>query len=294
MADESGVYAIKFKNDFIMRVQQMGSRLEKTTRNDPDFLEGKFGYFDRIGPIAGDNLKSTRHGETPINGTNYDRRRLLRDTRNWGDMVDRSDIARMMKNPVSRIVENARMARNRRIDDYVIAAATGAAWSVDSDDNASSTALPAANFLTQNDGHGLTLPKVLTGQESLDHNEVDDEEERWFVYTAHQMTQILQSTPTTNQFFAQIQQIRDGKIDYLAKARWVRSERLLMDPTYATYRMTLMYAKRGLGLATQGEPFTRVTERDDRSYNWQAYLEYEVGATRIEDECVFAIDCLEP
>lgn len=294
MADVNGVYAIKFKNDFILRVQQQGSRLENTVRNDPDFLEGKYGYFDRIGPIAGDNLKTTRHGDTPINGSNYDRRRLLRDTRNWGDMVDRSDIDRMMKNPTSRLVENSRFMRNRRVDDYIIAAATGNAWSVDQDDNASSVALPSGNFVGQNGGHGAILGNILTAQENLDHAEVDDEEERWYVYTAHQMTQLLNTTQTTNQFYAQIQQIRDGKIDYLAKARWVRSERLLMDPSYTTYRMNLMYAKRGIGVATQGEPFTRVTERDDKQYNWQVYLEYELGSTRIEDECVQVIDCLEP
>src|SRR5689334_1819984 len=114
MANEATVFAIKFKNDFILRVQQKGSRLKETVRNDPDFLEGKYGYFDRIGATT-TQIKATRHGDTPILGTNYDRRRLLRDTRNWGDMVDRSDIERMMKNPINRITENARMAFNRTV-----------------------------------------------------------------------------------------------------------------------------------------------------------------------------------
>lgn len=293
MPDVNTVYAIKFKNDFILRVQQKGSRLEMSVRDDPDFLEGKYGYYDRIGPVAG-QTKSTRHGDTPINPSNYDRRRLLRDTKNWGDMVDRSDIARMMKNPTSRLVEGARMWRNRTVDDYVITAATGPAWNIDQDDNSTQVAFPNGNIIGQGGGAGLTLDKVLNAQELLDHAEVDDEEERYFVYTAHQMRQLLQSTPTTSEYFADIEQIKAGKVDYLAKFRFIRSERLGMDPAATTYRQNLAYAKRGIGAAPQKEPFTRVTERDDKQYNWQAYIEFEIGATRIEDECVYAVDCLEP
>lgn len=296
MAGEATVFAIKFKNDFILRVQQSGSRLKETVRNDPDFLEGKYGYFDRIGATT-TQIKATRHGDTPILGTNYDRRRLLRDTRNWGDMVDRSDIERMMKNPINRITENARKAFNRTVDDYIIAAATGAAFSIDQDDNSSNVALPAANIIGQGGGAGMTLAKALAALENLDHNEVDEEEERTIVVTAHQITQMLNVAaiqPTTSQYILQIEQLQQGKIDYFARFHWVRSERLLLDPAAPTYRMVLAYAKRGIGVAPQGEPFTRVTERSDKQFNWQAYLEFEIGATRIEDECVMQVDCLEP
>lgn len=292
MADVSTVYAIKFKNDFILRVQQTKSRLQDSVRNDPDFLEGKYGYFDRIGPTTS-QLKTTRHGDTPIIQSNYDRRRLIRDTRNWGDMVDRSDIERMMKNPVSRIVENARFAFNRSIDDYIIAAATGPSWSIDQDDNATQVALPSTQQIGASSS-GLTLTKVLSTMEILDHNEVDDDEERTFATTAHQITQMLNTTQTTNQFYLQIEQLQQGKIDYFAKFRWKRSERLLIDPNNAGQRMNLGYAKRGIGVAPQGAPFTRVKERDDKQYNWQAYLEWEIGATRIEDECVVQVNCVEP
>lgn len=290
MADTTPqVFAIKFKNDFILRVQQKDSRLRDTVRNDPDFLEGKFGYFDRIGPTTS-ALKQTRHGDTPIMASNYDRRRLLRDTRLWGDMVDRSDIERMMKNPVNRLVENARYAFNRSIDDYIIAAADGSAFAIDQDDAASTVALPSAQIVAAASA-GLTLTKTLTAMEILDHNEVDDDEERTMVVTAHQITQMLNTTQTTNQYYLAIEQLKDGKIDYFARFRWKRSERLL---TSGANRRCLAYAKRGIGVAPQGDPFTRVVERADKQFNWQAFLEWEIGATRIEEECVVQILCQEP
>lgn len=289
---EATVFAIKFKNDFILRVQQMDSRLRDTVRNDPDFLEGKYGYFDRIG-ATNSQLKTQRHGDTPIIATDYSRRRLLRDTRNWGDMVDRSDIQRMMKNPINRIVESARMAFNRSIDDYIIAAATGNAYAIDQDDTASNVALPAAQKIAST-STGMTLTKTLTALEKLSAAEVDDAEPRTMVVTAHQITQMLNTTQTTNQFYLQIQQLQEGKIDYFARFKWVRSERLVIDPSNAGERMVLAYAKRGIGVAPQGDPFTRIDERGDKQFNWQAYLEWEIGSTRIEDECVVQINCTEP
>jgi hypothetical protein len=293
MAGEEVAYGIKFKNDFILRVQQADSRLKMTVRNDPDFLEGKFGYYDRIGPIAGTNKVTTRHGDTPINGTNYDRRRLLRDTRDWGDMVDRRDIARMMKDPKSRIVENARKTFNRTKDDYIIASATGPSYNIDQDDASSTVAFPTAQKVVSA-AAGMTLAKLLTAKEILDTNEVDDDEEKYYVYRAHQMTQLLQSTPTTNQYFADITAIKKGTLDYIAGFNFVRSERLLIDPAIAGECMNLAYAKRGIGLADQGDPFVRVVERTDKKFNWQIFAESEIGATRIEDECVVQINCVTP
>ena len=282
-------YAIKFKGDFILQVQQQEARLLKTVRQDPDFLEGKYGYFDRIAPTA-DQQKATAHADTPILNSVYSRRRIIRDTRNWGDMVDRSQIERMMKNPTSKLVTNARMAVNRTRDDYIVAAATGNSYAIDKDDAATAIALPAGQIVGQGAGAVLGVSNVLKSQEILDANEVDDEEERWFVHKAHQVTQMLDTITTTSQYYLQIQQLRDGKIDYFAKASWVRSERLKNDPAHAGETMCLHYAQRGIGAAIQGDPFTRVTERGDKSYDWQIYLEHEVGAVRIEEECVVQVN----
>ena len=290
MADTTATaFGIKFKNDFILRVQQKKSRLMATVRDNPDFLEGKYGYFDRIGPETNDNLKTVRHGDTPIGDANYDRRRLLRDTRNQGKMVDRSDIARMMKDPTSPVLESMRMLFNRRLDDYILNAATGNSYSIDQNDAATPVALPSGQIIATSSS-GLTLAKSLQSMEILDANEVDDDEERTMVANAHQITKMLNTTQTTNQFYLQIQQLRDGKIDFFNKAKWVRSERLLVNSSDSS-KQCLHYAKRGLGAAPTTDPFVRVSERSDKQYNWQIYLEYELGATRVEDECVVQINC---
>ena len=220
MADNSATiaqtYAIRFKNDFIIRVQQKTSRLEKSVRNDPEFLEGKYGYYDRIGPTTY-GVKTTRHPPTPVIATQYDRRRILRSTLFYGDIVDRSDIERQMKDPTSRVKQNGVYAFYRSVDDYIIRAATGPSWAIDQNDNATSVPLPASNIIGQDDGAALNLTKVLTSMEGLDGNEVDDEEERYFVTNAHGITQMLNTTQTTNQYYLQIQQLKEGKIDFFAK-----------------------------------------------------------------------------
>ena len=42
----------QFKDNFVLLSQQKGSRMRGVVRDDPEFLRGKAGYFDRIGSTA--------------------------------------------------------------------------------------------------------------------------------------------------------------------------------------------------------------------------------------------------
>ena len=41
-------YVQQFKDNFIILSQQKGSKLRKGVRTDPDFLQGKAGYDERL------------------------------------------------------------------------------------------------------------------------------------------------------------------------------------------------------------------------------------------------------
>ena len=58
-------------------------------------------------------------------------------------------------------------------------------------------------------------------------------------------------------------------------------------------RSCFAWAKSGIGLAMNGTPNIRISERSDKNYSTQCFVECSLGATRIEDEKVVQIDCDE-
>lgn len=290
MSDQVPVnFAIKFKDDFLLLSQQRQSRLMGTVRNDPDDLDGKMGYFDRIAATKSQK-KTTRHGDTPLINTKHSRRRIIRDTYEWADMIDRSDVRRMMKNPQNRYVRNAIAAQKRDIDDAIIAAALGSSWSIDEADGATEIPLPGGQKVPVGTD-GLTLDKLLAGKEIIDGSDVDEDEPRFCIVTSKQVTELLKTTEVKSADYNSVKALSEGKIDTFLGFKFIRSERLTRDGN--NDRQVLMYASQGIGLAADDDPFTDIGPRRDKQVNVQIYMEWEIGATRIEDEKVVEIACKE-
>ena len=281
-------FAQKFRGDFLMLSQQRGSRLRSTVRNDPDNLSGKAGYFERIGSTAMVE-RLTRHQDTPRVDTPHSRRRVTLRDFEWADLIDPQDVARMLANPQNRYVMNAMWAAGRQIDDLIIAAANGNAYSMDSDDAATAVALPSAQKVAVA-STGLTLAKLLSTKEILDSAEVDPEEPRYLVHTAKQATDLLNTTEIKSADYNTVKALAEGRIDTFMGFKFIRSQRLTAS---GTSRYCLAYASSGLGFAVGQEIVTDIGPRRDKGNSTQVYLSMTFGATRIEDAKVVQIACLE-
>jgi len=284
-------FAAKFKDDWIMLVQQRGPKLRGTVRENPDMLEGKLGYFDRIGSVAS-KKKTTRHGDTPIINTPHSRRRIIRDVFQIADMIDRSDVRRMMKNPQNRYVTNFRWAFGRDFDDAVISAANGTAFSIDEDDTAASVALPAAQKVAAA-ATGLTKPKILDTYQKFVEADVDVENEKlYWAAGPQQWTDLLGITEVISADFVSAKALENPREIKFMGFHWIPSTRLLTDGSGD--RLNLAWAETGIGVAADMDPFVDVGPRRDKQSNTQIYMEWEIGATRVEDEKVVEIACVEP
>lgn len=281
-------FAIKFRDDFIMLSQQRGSRLRGLVRTDPDYLQGKAGYFERIGATSM-RKRTSRHSDTPRMDTPHSRRRVTLDDFEWADLIDPQDLARMMANPQNRYVMNAMWAAGRQMDDTIIAAARGSAYSMDEDDAATAVALPSAQKIAVA-STGLTLAKLLTTKEILDGAEVDAEEPRFLACAAKQVTNLLNTTEVKSSDYNTVKALAEGKIDTFLGFKFVRSERLI---AASTTRYCLAWAQTGIGLAVGEEIVTDIGPRRDKGNSTQVYLRMSIGATRIEDAKVVEIACLE-
>lgn len=284
-------FAQKFHDDFIMLSQQKGSRLERTVRRDPDMLQGKFGHFDRIGKTEAAEILN-RHGDTPLISTPHSRRRVGLRSFDWADLIDKRDVARMIAGGQlpARYSQNAVWAMGRKKDDLIISAANGNAVSIDEDDAATNVALPAAQKVAAG-GTGLTIGKLRSAKQILDGSDVDEDEPRFAVVTSKQVQDLLATTEVTSSDFNTVKALVAGQINTFMGFEFIRTERLTVDG--ASDRLCLFYAASALGMAVGEEVMVDIGPRRDKRNSTQVYVNMDMDATRIEDEKLVQVACVE-
>lgn len=289
MSDQVNVaFNQKFHKDYILLGQQKTSRLEGAVRRDPEALDAKYGFFNRIG--ATEMVERTsRHADTPIVNTPHSKRRVSLGMFEWADLLDHQDVAKVIANPQNAYVMNANMAARRKKDTILLAAMRGNAYSVDSDDAASAVALPSAQKIAVASA-GLTLAKLLTCKEILDHAEPDPEDPRFIAVTTKQVTNLFNTTEIKSADYNTVKALAEGKIDTFLGFKFIQIELVV---AVSTSRMCMAWVKSGVGLAVAEEIQTTISVRPDKSNAVQVYVAEQLGATRIEDAKVVEIACLE-
>ena len=281
-------FADKFKSDFMLLSQQQGSRLIDRVRTDPDFDDGRAGFFDRIGATQMQK-KTTRHGDTPLIDTEHSRRKFTREEWDWADLIDRGDLRRLLKNPQNSYVRNATYAANRNIDQHIIDAALGNAVSTDEDGNDTNVPLPAGQVVAAG-GVGLTLAKLRAARKIHSAAEIKGEPKTGIV-SAAQMDDLLnipeaQSIDTNDE-----KTLREGRVAFFMGYMFVESE--LLPVNGSSERRVILFAHSGMGFAGDENPFIDIGPRRDKRMSTQVFLAHEVGSTQIEDVKVVEIPCVE-
>lgn len=278
----------KFRDDFILLSQQNESRLEGTVRRDPDMLQGRFGYYDRIGAVTMQR-RTSRHQDTGVVEVPHSRRRITLADYELPHLLDKQDVMRLIANPQGKYMENALRAARRQKDDIIIAAATASAYSIDEDMAATEVPLPAGQLIA-NGGTGLTLAKLLEVKEKLDGAEIGDDEERFAVVTSKQVTNMLNTTEIKNADYNSVKALVEGKVDTFLGFKFIRTERLAL---VGGYRRCLFYGRNAIGLAIGEDITVDIGPRRDKGNATQLLVTMSADATRIEDEKLVAVDCVE-
>jgi hypothetical protein len=193
----------------------------------------------------------------------------------------------MLVDPRNYYNQIARMAMNRTKDDIIIAALGGNAYSGQTGTTA--VALPSSQKIA----HGsvsLTLDKLLTAKEMLDEAEVDEDMERYIVCAANQITSLLGTTEIKSADYNSVKALVEGKIDTFLGFKFIRSQRLDLE---TTTRYCYAYTKGAIGYGMINDIQSKLDQRSDKNYAWQAWCKLDIGATRIEEEQVVQIACTE-
>jgi hypothetical protein len=274
----------QYKSNVLHLAQQKGSRLRDTVRYQPTV--GKSHYFERIGATAA-VVRTTRHSDTPQIDTPHSRRKVTLVDYDWADLIDQEDKVRMLITPQSEYAQAGANAMGRAMDDAIIAAASGNAYSGVA--GATTVALPSAQKIAGG-STGLTLDKLLSAKEIIDSSEADPDEARFILCSAKQITDLLGTTEVKSSDYNTVRALASGQIDTFLGFKFVRTERLAVA---SSIRSCLAYTESGLGLAVGQDITTRISERDDKNYATQVFLSMIIGATRVEDEKVVEIGAFE-
>jgi len=281
-------FETSFSDNFIHLASQKQSKLGGAVRYE-QVNDAKQFMFDRMDTVSMVQAVS-RHEDTPLTEVPFSRRRVTFNTYRAVDLIDNPDRVKMAKDPTSPTMKQLTAAMNRQKDDVIISAALGNSYSVSSADAASTVALPAAQKIA-NGGTDLTLAKLLNAKKILLNNDVDPGEEPMYVVVGpDQLEALLSVTTNTSVDFNSVRALMNAELDTWAGFKFIISTRLAKA---GNIRSCFAWAKSGIGLAMNGTPNIRISERSDKNYSTQCFVECSLGATRIEDEKVVQIDCDE-
>lgn len=283
-----------YRSNIEIKFQQMGSRLRPYVRSESQHAE--FEFYDRIGPTDAVEVVG-RHTDTPLIGTDHDRRRVgLRDF-DWADLVDNKDKLRMLADPTSAYCMNAVYALGRAMDDTIIQAAFGTSYADKTGGTA--VAFPAGNVIAPNfvesgtaANSNLTIGKLRRVRYLLDKAEAANEGEHDLVAAVDpsQIQSLLRTTEVTNSDYNTIKALVAGEIDTFMGFKFIKTNRLALN---GNIRNTIFWEKQGLLLATAQEVAVDVGPRRDKRNSIQVYVCGSFNATRMWEEKVLQVQCDE-
>lgn len=299
MSNIDTAFVQQFSDNLILLSQQEGSRLKPLVANKQ--VRGKFANFDRIGPTKAQK-KVSRHSDTPIIDIDYSRRRVQMEDYEWADLIDEQDEVRMLVDPQSSYAISGAYALGRSMDDVILEAATGNATSVTSAAGAgsgSNVPLPSGQKVDEDfdtTDSNLIIAKLIEAKRILLANDVDIKSEDLFMaINASAHSSLLGENQIQSRDFNTQPALVNGMIDMYMGFKFIHTQRLLgtANGTDSDPVKCVAFARSGIGFAIGQDMDVRITERDDKSYATQVYANATFGATRVEDEKVVEVQCVQ-
>jgi hypothetical protein len=265
-----------------MLSQQMGSLLRDKVRTES--VVGKNAFFDQVGKVTA-QLKTSRHSDTPQIDTPHSRRRVSLGDYEFADLIDQQDKVRLLIDPTSSYAQAAAMAMGRAMDDVIITAALGTAYTGETGTGTESVQTGVVKGTT-----GLTVAKLISAKDLLDKADVDPSIPRHIMCGPEQLGNLLGDSEVTSSDFNTVKALVQGELDTYLGFKFTVTNRL---PKTGNDRTCIAYAEDGLLLGIGKDISARIDERADKSYATQVYYCQSIGATRMESAKVVPIVAIE-
>ena len=285
MANITTAFVKQFGSVLNMLSQQKGSRFTNAVQLET----GAFGeeeYFDQYGDDTA-KVKIARNVDVEYAADAYARRRVSFTDVYWAKLIDKEDKLAMLIDPTSGLMQAGAWAIGRKIDDMIITAFSGTAYTGKA--GGASTFFTAANQIAVG-AAGLTIAKLIAAKELLDAADVDPEEERYIACAASQISDLLNTTEVKSADYNTVRSLVEGKIDSFMGFKFIRTQRVTLS---GTTRTAIAWAKSGILLAKRNDMAAKIDVIPTKHYATQAYASISCGATRMEESKCVEIGCLE-
>lgn len=272
--------------------QQKGSKLRNSVRIKTGIV-GEDTFIDQIGKTTA-SKRTTRHADTPIVNTDHHRRKISMVDWDWADLIDNADKLKMLADPAGEYVTNAAYALGRAMDEEIITAAFGSAWTGVGGGTEETWDGTVDNTVAMGTSN-LTVVKLLAAKKLLDDADVDPDEPRFVACCPSQIISLLNTTEVKSSDYNTIKALVQGELDTFVGFKFIQISPTLLDVEGddPSARRVIAWAKNGLGLAIAKDITTRITERPDKCYSTQVYATMGIGATRVDSDKVVEIVCEE-
>lgn len=279
-------------------VQQKGSKLRDLVGFES--VRGKSMFIDQIGRVAAVK-KTARHADTPQFDTPHKRRSLKLDTYHWADLIDNDDKVRMLIDPASDYANAAAWAMGRAIDEAIVTAALGTAYTGET--GSAAVDLPSTQVVDSACASKFTFDKLREVKRMFDQCDAPGEG-RVIVLSARQLDDLLSETKVTSADYASAKALVRGELDTFMGFKFVQlnakngdGDLILPDVTSSgetvVGRSCFAFQSDGIKLGIGQDIVGKITERDDKCFATQVYYEMSIGAVRMQEELVVKINCKE-
>lgn len=286
-------YVLQFSSNVELLLQQKGSKLGNAVMTGTHSGEGA-SPVDQIDSVEADDV-TTRFADMPRTDAALLRRWVYPTDSHINQMIDSFDKLRIITDLQGPYVRNAVMALGRKQDRRILEAFFGTAKT--GKQGGTSTSFTANNEVDVAVGGAnsrLNVAKLIAVRELMEANHIDfDNEEVYVGTTAKDNSALLKEVQIISSDFngGDRPVLKDGKVTSFLGFKFIHCE-LIETVLAGTNEVTLpVWVKSGMHLGTWGEITTDVTQRKDvTGLPWQVYAKMTKGATRLDEEKVFAIE----
>ena len=281
----------QYSTNIQLLLQQKGSKLRGTVTNG-SHVGKQASPVDQFGAVEMQAVSGRFNPMSRVDAA-ADRRWVFPSDYDLPQLIDDFDKLRMLTDPSSAYVQNAVMAAGRQFDRLICSAFTGTAKTGET--GATSTSFTAANEVDVAVGGAnskLNVAKIKALRELMMSKHIDFDMEECFIgITAADHASLLNEIQVVSTDFNSRPVLVDGKITQFLGFNLVHCE-LIETALAGTNEVTLpAWVKSGMYLGLWNDINNSVSRRHDlQGEPWQVYTKMTAGATRLEENKVFAIE----
>ena len=285
-------YVQQYSSNIQLLLQQKGSKLRNAVMTG-SHVGKQASPVDQFGAVEMQPVTSRFAPMGRVDAAT-DRRWVFPSDFDLPQLIDSFDKLRLITDPSSAYVQNAVLAAGRQFDKLITTAFTGTAKTGES--GSTSTSFTAANEVDVATGGAnskLNVAKIKAVKELMMANHIDfDMEECYIGITAADHASLLNEVQViSSDFNGGMPVLQNGKITSFLGFNFIHCE-LIETQLAGTNEVTLpVWCKSGMYLGLWNDINNSVSQRNDlQGEPWQLYTIMTAGATRLEEDKVYAIE----